>query len=302
LASKVLLLGSTGFVGPTVARAILDAGHSLRVLVRDQAKAAAVLPSGVRAVVGDALSPESLASACAGMDVAVSLVSVRRNQPQSWLEVNVDGPRRLGEAARAAGLQSVVLVSAIGAKLDPQYRYLTSRWMGEQELQKTGIPAAVVRFSLIIGQGGVLRDFERAANFGPVMVIPGSGQTRFQPIVVDDVARCIAMAIGMPDLVGQAIDLGGPELLTYENLFELFCKVRGITKPRIKVPVIVLRPGAYMMELMMRDPVVTPDELRSLSIDNVAEGLDSVSNRFSFRPTSPTQWIEHNWQAPPPAA
>jgi NADH dehydrogenase len=272
------------------------------VLVRDQAKATAALPAGVQVVVGDALSPESLASACAGMEIAVSLVAVRRNHPQSWLEVNVDGPRRLGDAAKAAGLQSVVLVSAIGARLDPQYRYLTSRWMGEEELRKTGVPTAVVRFSLIIGpRGGVLHDFERAAALGPIMVVPGGGTTRFQPIVIDDAARCVAMTIGQPERLGQAIDLGGPELLTYANLFDLFCKVRGIKKPRLSLPTLLIKPGAFLMELTMLDPVVTPDELRSLSLDNVADRLDSVSNHFGFRPSSTSAWIEQHWQAAPTA-
>src|ERR1051326_257845 len=147
--ARVLLLGSTGFVGRAVTHKILDAGHQLRVLVRDPMKAAAYKVRGAQVVVGDAMNPAALQQACQGVEHVVSLVAVRRNKPQSMFEVNADGPRVLGEAAKKAGAQSVILVSAIGARLDHKYKYLTSRWMGEQELAKTGVSGAILRFSFI---------------------------------------------------------------------------------------------------------------------------------------------------------
>src|SRR5256884_403267 len=161
--ARILLLGSTGFVGRGVAHKILDGGHQLRVLVRDPMKAAAFKVRGAQVVVGDALNPSSVTQAAQGVEHVISLVAVRRNRPQSYLAVNVDGPRILGQASMAAGVRSVVLVSAIGAKLDPHYKYFTSRWMGEQELAKTGVAGTILRFSFVLAEdGGILNDFERA--------------------------------------------------------------------------------------------------------------------------------------------
>ena len=142
--ARILLLGSTGFFGRGVAHKLLDAGHQLRVLVRDPMKAAAFKVRGAQVVVGDALNPAAVTQAAQGVEHMISLVAVRRNRPQSFLEVNVDGPRLLGQAAKAAGVQSVVLVSAIGARLDAHYKYLTSRWMGEQELAKSGVALSLI--------------------------------------------------------------------------------------------------------------------------------------------------------------
>src|SRR3989454_1042356 len=125
--ARILLLGSTGFVGRGVAHKILDGGHQLRVLVRDPMKAAAFKVRGAQVVVGDALNPVSVTQAAQGVEHIISLVAVRRNRPQSYLAVNVDGPRILGQAAQAAGVRSVVFVSAIGSKLDPHFKYLTPR-------------------------------------------------------------------------------------------------------------------------------------------------------------------------------
>jgi uncharacterized protein YbjT (DUF2867 family) len=296
--ARLLLLGSTGFVGRGVAHKILDAGHQLRVMVRDPMKAAAFKVRGAQVVVGDALNPQSVVQAAQGVESIISLVAVRRNRPQSYLAVNVDGPRILGQAAMAAGVRSVVFVSAIGAKLDPHFKYLTSRWMGEQELAKTGVTGTILRFSFVIGEdGGVVRDFERAI-VGPFAIIPGSGQAQMQPILREDAARCIVEAVSKPELLGKIIELGGPEVVTYETMFDWFLQARGIKKPKLKVPVPVLIPATIAMEAVMTDPPATPDELNMIQYPNLAAGIDSVSSQFGWRPSAPGAWAPSHWAKP----
>jgi uncharacterized protein YbjT (DUF2867 family) len=295
--ARVLLLGSTGFVGRAVAHKLIDAGHQVRVLVRDPMKAAAFKARGAQIMAGDALNPAAVAQAARGTEHIISLVAVRRNRPQSFLEVNVDGPRIMAEAAKAAGARSVVLVSAIGARLDPKYKYFTSRWMGEQELAKTGVAGTILRFSFVLAEeGGILDDFERAANFGPFLIIPGNGSTQMQPILREDAARCVVESIAKPELLGKIVELGGPEVLTYEKLFDWFIEGRGIRKPKLKLPPAILLPGAIVMELLLKDPVVTPDEINMIQLPNLAEGIDSVSTRFGWRPTAPSSWVPVHWQ------
>ena len=176
-----------------------------------------------------------MTQAAQGVEHIISLVAVRRNRPQSYLAVNVDGPRIVGEAAKAAGARSVVLVSAIGAKLDPHYKYLTSRWMGEQELAKSGVAGTILRFSFVLAEeGGILNDFERAPSSGRSLIIPGSGQAKLQPILREDAARCVVETIGRPELLGKIVELGGPEVVTYETIFDWFLKARDIKKPKLQ--------------------------------------------------------------------
>jgi uncharacterized protein YbjT (DUF2867 family) len=295
--ARVLLLGSTGFFGRGVAHKLIDAGHQVRVLVRDPLKAAAFKVRGAQVVVGDALNPGAVSQAAQGVEHVISLVAVRRNSPQSFLEVNVDGPRILGAAAKAAGAHSVILVSAIGARLDPKYRYLTSRWMGEQELAKTGVAGTVLRFSLVLAEeGGALVDFERFAKFGPIVIIPGNGQTQFQPILRDDAARCVVETIDKPDLMGKIVELGGPEVVTFETIYSWFLNARGIKKPKLHVMPELLIPGATVMELLMKNPLVTPDEVRTSQLTNIADGIDSVSTHYGWRPTALSFWAPEHWK------
>ena len=295
--ARILLLGSTGFFGRGVAHKLIDGGHQLRVLVRDPMKAAAFKIRGAQVIVGDALNPAAVTQAAQGVEHIVSLVAVRRNRPQSYLAVNVDGPRVMAEAAKAAGARSVLFVSAIGARLDQHYKYLTSRWMGEQELAKSGVSGTILRFSLVLAEeGGILDDFERQAKFGPFMIIPGSGQAHMQPILREDAARCIVEAIGKPELLGKIVELGGPEVVTFETILDWFIQARGIKKPKLKLPTMLLLPGAIAMETLLSDPIATPDEINTIQLDNLASGLDSVTTNFGWRPTQPSQWAPVNWK------
>ena len=296
--ARILLLGSTGFVGRGVAHKILDAGHPLRVLVRDPMKAAAFKVRGAQVVVGDALNLQSVTQAAQGVECIISLVAARRNAPQDMLAVNQDGPRILGQAAIAAGVTSVLFVSAIGSKLDPHFKYFSSRWMGEQDLAKTGVAGTILRFSIIIGEdGGIVRDFERAI-VGPFAIIPGSGQAQIQPILREDAARCIVEAVSKPELLGKIIELGGPEVVTYETIFDWFLQARGIKKPKLKLPVPLLTPAAMVMTAVMKDPPVTPDELHMVDQPNLAAGIDSVSSQFGWRPSAPGAWAPSHWAKP----
>ena len=293
--ARILLLGSTGFVGRAVAHKVLDAGHQMRVLVRDPLKAAAFKVRGAQVVVGDALDPATVTQAAQGVDSIISLVAVRRNRPQSYLAVNVDGARVLGQAAMAAGARSVVFVSAIGAKLDPHFKYYTSRWMGEQELAKTGVTGTILRFSLIIGEdGGIVKEFEKTIR-GPFALIPGSGQAQIQPILREDAARCIVEAVAKPELLGKIIELGGPEVVTFETIYDWFLQARRLKKAKFKVPAPLMSLAGMAMEAVMKDPPIIPDEVRMAETPNLAAGIDSVSSQFGWRPSLPGAWAPTHW-------
>jgi len=298
---KVLLLGGTGFLGAEVGRRLVEAGHQVRVLVRDESKGAAYY-GRANVQVGDALEPITLLRACAGADLAISLVGVRRNRPQSLLEVNIDGPRLLADAARQAGMKGIIFVSVVGARLDSKFRYLSSRWMGEEELRKSGVPTAILRFTLVLGEGGGLfTDFGRLLDLpSPRPIVAGHGEAKHQPIVRDDAARCVVETVNHPELVGQAVDIGGPEVVTYDQLFGAFCRARGVTRGPIHLPVGLLAPGAAVMELVMKDPVIVPDELHTMQLDSLAGRFDVVQSTFGFSPEAPMAWIRENVKPPPP--
>jgi NADH dehydrogenase len=298
LADRILVLGATGFFGRSVAHGILDAGYQLRVLARNQASAGAFRVRGAEVLQGDVLDPAALAQASKDCAAVVSLVAVRCNRPQTYLDLNIEAPRLLGEAAKAAGVTKVVYVSQIGATPDARLKYLSSRWAGEQALQRTGIPSTILRFSYLLADDGGITDYlEASTSYGPFAIIPGDGQQHFQPLVREEAARCVVDAISRGDLYGQTLDLGGPEVLSYEQLFEFFAAARGITKPRLKVPRPLLLPVVGIVGAVMSNPIITVDELTTLGTEAVAGSLDAIQTNFGFQPSSPSAWAQTHWRS-----
>jgi uncharacterized protein YbjT (DUF2867 family) len=293
--ARILLLGSTGFFGRGVAHRLIDDGHQLRVLVRDPMKAAAFKVRGAQVIVGNVLDPAVVMQSAQGVDHMISLVAAKRNRHQDYLAVNIDAPRILGETAKAVGAQSVVYVSEVGAKLDPNFKYLTSRWMGEQELAKTGVPGTILRFSHVLAeQGGIVDLFEKLVA-GPFAIIPGSGQAQLQPILREDAARCVVETITRPDMMGRIVELGGPEVVTYEHMFDWFLQARGITKAKVRLPLALLLPGTTVMDVFMNNAPLTPDEANTLQLPKIASGIDSVSVNYGWRATQPSGWAPGHW-------
>src|SRR5216684_3909144 len=168
--------------------------------------------------------------------------------------------------------------------------------MGEQELAKTGEAGTILSFAFVLAEDcGILDDFERAI-VGPFAIIPGSGLAQMQPILREDAARCVIETIDKPELLGKIIELGGPEVVTYEAIFDWFLNARGIKKRKLRMPVPLLVPAATVMETLLTNPPVTPDEVNMIQLPNLAEGIDSVSTRFGWRPTAPSSWAPIHWQ------
>src|SRR5439155_642961 len=112
-------------------------------------------------------------------------------------------------------------------------------------------------------------------------------------------ARCVVEAIARPGLLGHIVELGGPEVVTYETIFDWFLHARNIKKAKLKLPVPLLLGPAIAMEALSTNPPITADEVRMIQVDNLAAGIDSVSSQFGWRPSAPSSWAPVNWAKKP---
>jgi uncharacterized protein YbjT (DUF2867 family) len=287
---RVAVTGGTGFVGAHLVPLLLEHGHELRVVGRGARST--TLPAGLSPTFGDVVTGQGLAAAFAGADAVVNLVAVIRNQGvQTFESVNANGTRNVVEAAQAAGVRRLVQLSAIGADPDPQFPYLFSKWQGEQWLQGSGLEWAILRSSVIFGEGdGFFSLLAKAISLpAPFLVIPGDGTASFQPIAADDVARCLAMAVEEPSRAGHIYEIGGPEQMTLEEITIAVAEAIGkdwfgIAKRKpLHLDPRMIRPAAVVMDKFMRNPLVTPQQLDMLVKPNVATS-DAVQSQFGFEP------------------
>ncbi len=287
---RVAVTGGTGFVGSHLVPLLLEGGHELRVVGRGARSA--TLPAGLSPTFGDVVSGDGLEAAFEGAEVVVNLIAVIRNQGvQTFDSVNAKGTQNLVRAAQAAGVRRVVHLSAIGADPDPMCPYLFSKWQGEQWIQGSGLEWVILRSSVIFGErDGFFSLLAKAISMpAPFLVIPGDGTATFQPIAAEDVARCLLMAVEETDRTGHIYEVGGPDQMTLEEITVAVAEALGkdwfgIAKRRpLHLDPRMIRPAALVMDKLMRNPLVTPQQLDMLAKANVT-ARDAVKSQFGFEP------------------
>jgi uncharacterized protein YbjT (DUF2867 family) len=276
----ILVTGGTGFVGRHVVHALRAAENDVRVLVRDRRKGARVEGWGATLAEGDVTDAGSLSAAAEGCDTVVHLVAIRQGKEEQFRRVMVEGTRDLLAAARAAGVARFVQMSALGTSeeakdLVPYYR---AKWETEQLVEASGIPHVIFRPSFVFGtDGGILPTFVKLARLAPVTPIIGSGRQRIQPIWVDDVAEYFARAVDLDAASGRTFELGGPDVVSWNEFWERLKRARRSRRPSVHVPVRLMRLNALVTERLPGDIPLTNDLLTMLEHgDNVVSDPAAV--------------------------
>jgi uncharacterized protein YbjT (DUF2867 family) len=242
----VLVAGGTGRLGTRVVELLVDRQIAVRVMTRDRSKARH-LPPSVEFVKGDVRDTRSLPAAMAGVTTVISAVQGFDDPTSSPEATDRDGNRNLIDAARAAGVDHFILVS--GVKSTPQHPMSLGRakYAAEQVLMGSGLAWTIVRgtafmefWAKLVGQP--LIDTGRTQVFGR-----GDNPVNF--VAVDDVACAVERAVHDRSLRGVALDVGGPENLTMNQVVEIFQRMSGkqgkvshVPLPMMRIMSVVMRP------------------------------------------------------------
>jgi uncharacterized protein YbjT (DUF2867 family) len=271
----VCIIGGSGFVGRSIADQACAAGHRVRVVTRGRLRARhlTVLPT-LEVMVADVNGEDGLARALDGMDAVINLAGILAPRGRaSFQSVHVDLPRRIGEAARKAGVRRFLHMSALGASPNGPSEYLRSKGEGEAAVRSGPSESAYTVFkpSVIFGEhDNFLNLFANLARISPVIPLAGAG-ARFQPIWVEDVARCFVSALGDPRTFGQAYELCGPRAYTLEELMRFVVDTLGLRRKIVALPGALAQMQAFTFE-HLPGKLMTRDNLRSMSVDNVCSG------------------------------
>jgi NADH dehydrogenase len=281
----ILVTGGTGFIGRHVVARLVEGGEKVRVASRGSRKA--TLPASVEQVTADVGSGEGLPEAMAGVDEVVHLVAVITEKgAQRFDAVIRGGTANIVSEAEKAGVKKLVYVSAIGAAPDPKYPYWHAKWQAEQAVTAGGVNWTILRSSLVFGpEDDFFNRLDRLIRRMPVAPVAGNGKTRFQPIWVEDVVSCVVACLkeGVHDR--EIVEIGGSEYYTYNEIIDLIRRKIGTRKPKLHVPLWVMRPAARVLQAILPSPPVTTDQLAMLAKDNVT-ALDAVPKAFGFTATS----------------
>ena len=271
---SVLILGGSGFVGRALCEQLtrrLGAGVRITVPTRrlPHARAVQSLP-GVTVVQADVF--HDLPALLPGHDAVVNLIAILQGSEAAFQHVHVELPRRLA----AAGVRRLVHVSALGVAEHAPSRYLRSKAAGEAVLQlaaQTGaLDLTLVRPSLVFGAGDhSVNLFAGLQRLFPLMPLGGAG-ARLQPVWVQDLAQALVEVLLRRDAIGQTYEIAGPQVLTLAQLVQLAGRVAGHARPVLPLPGPLATLQALAMECLPGEPLLSRDNLASLSVPNVASG------------------------------
>jgi NADH dehydrogenase len=292
----VTVFGGSGFLGRHLVQRLAAAGAAVRVAVRDIEAANFLKVLGDTGQVvpwpADITDPDAVAAALDGASEAVNLVGILYERGQrTFQRIHVDGAGNVAGAAKAAGVASLVHVSAIGADASSASQYARTKAVGEAAVRKAFPAAAILRPSVVFGpEDNFFNMFAGLARLSPVLpvfgcpTVPkvklfpeggliavdlyGSGGTRFQPVYVGDVADAIVKALTEPKCRGKTYELGGPVVYSFKELMDLLLAEIGRKRFLMPLPFAVAAFEAFFLELWPK-PLLTRDQVTLLKRDNV---------------------------------
>ena len=283
----ILLTGATGVVGGELLPELLDAGHRVRVLVRDPRKLGEHRVD-VQITLGDLRDPLSIRHAMRGVETVIHLAATIRDQPGGTIEeLNGLATVRLLRLAERAGVKRFLFFSAMGATTFQRTRFFRSKAIAERAVRESSLDTTVFAPSIVYRPGDPWITLLQRLALLPAVPVSGSGHARCQPIWARDVARCVAASLNgeaASDANGR-YELAGPEVLSYDEIVERVLEATGRNRPLVHVPIPFVRAGLRALELLAGPSVfATWEEAELMEVPMTSERGTADAERLGIEP------------------
>lgn len=274
--NKILVIGGAGFIGRHIVARLVDRGCRVTVPTRHRARARhLILLPTVEVVETDVNRDEALDRLLRDHDAVINLVGIlqgSRGTPYGpeFARAHVELPKRIVAACTRLGVRRYLHMSALGADPAGPSMYQRSKGDGEAAVRASALDWTIFRPSVVFGpEDRFLNTFATLARVFPVLPI-GGADVRFQPVWVGDVADAFVHALDNRATYGRTYELAGPRIYTLRELVRFAAEASGHPRPVVALPGGLARAQARMMELAPGEPLMSRDNLDSMTVDNIA--------------------------------
>jgi len=289
----ILITGGTGFIGRALVRQLFESGYPVRTLLRPSPRTPR-LPKGVPvevAVVGLG-DVRGLRAALRDVDTVIHLAGTEhQGRNANLLGTDIQGTRNLAQAAKEAGVGRFIYLSHIGADRASAFPVHKAKGIAEEYIRKSGVPHTIVRSSIVYGPEdhfttNLAKLLRRVPIFFP---IPGDGQTRIQPLWVEDLVACLLWAMESQETVDRTYEVGGSEYFTLRQTLNTIMETIGKRRLLVATPLPLLRALVVTFETFIpRFPASSfwVDYCavhRTCPVDNLPRTFGLMPARFTYR-------------------
>jgi uncharacterized protein YbjT (DUF2867 family) len=284
----IVVTGASGYLGSHIVGRLAQEGRSVRAMVHNtqRAKKEARLEGlSIEWVQADVTEPRSLELAFNGATMIVHTVAIAIEKGGLNYEmINYQGTVNVVEAAWKTGVKRFVNISQLGARSDLPYRFLASKGKAQEYVAASNLEWTAFRPAVIWGpEDEFANTFAKLVPLTPLIFpIIGDENSRFQPVWVEDVVTCVAKSLDAPDTYGQEFELGGPEVLTLEEIEKRTLQAVNARRLMVHFPMPILRLVVTLMEKFLPAPPVTRSLLELLHVSNVTS--DNAIRKFVDQP------------------
>lgn len=290
----ILIAGATNFVGRAVARQLAAQGREIRCLVQPS-RYQQQLPTDLSFSTVSASLTDVPALRTAMQDVTAVLHLTREEDyPYRTIESHVEGTTNLLEAAQVAGVTRLIYLSRLGATAASAYPLFRIKGEAEITIDESGFDYTILRTAVVYGPDDAFTTrLVMLAKMAPlVLPVPDVGMVRFQPLWVEDLARCIVASIDRDDLIGRMVTVGGPEHYTIEQMIRRVLDAAGMHRYLLHVSMPLMRGGSdFLGSLLVHNPA--PLWWLDLAAAGSATELGAIPKHFNFEPCQFAQCLSY---------
>ena len=288
----IFVTGANGYIGSQIVKLLSNKGKSVLAMVRSEAHFDKVRQLGGVPLKGDVTVAAALDIALRGVDHVIHLAAVNRDRGTSTMQsVNAQGTINAVNAAKRAGVKHVVTVVGLGADARKPYPLAQTQGVGVDYLMKSGLAYTVLEASVVFGAGDeFINTLAGLARIPPIMVVPGDGKSKFQPIAVEDLAECAVRSLSNPAAMNTRLQICGGQVLTLEDIIDAIISELNLKRLKLHVPVGILRIAVNLMDKTLPKAPITPSLLAQLGVDNIATS-NATESVFGVKPIELTNGI-----------
>jgi uncharacterized protein YbjT (DUF2867 family) len=278
---KILLTGSTGYIGRRLLPVLLEEGHQVICLVRDKRRFdyddfSEEILQNIEVVEADLQNAESLTHLTKAIDIAYYLVHSMGSSYENFHEAEQHSAENFAGYIKTTTCQQVIYLSGI-VNDENLSEHLLSRKNVEDILKSSTVPLTVLRAAIIIGSGSasfeIIRDLVEKL---PIMIAPKWLKSKCQPIGIRNVIDYLKGVMLKEVCYNQSFDIGGPDILSYHDMLMVYARSRKLKRLIISVPVLTPK----LSSLWLYFVTATSYSLARSLVDSMINEVVCADNRI----------------------